>query len=216
MSQEEILELDLSLHEPLRLSDEPVVFAVDSSGVRVHKAGGLSFTYYTNSFRFFQCTPFDTLDKVNINNLMPQVQFVLASLLSFTHDDTIELPVLFPTPGDIKYGGFTNFYGQVIEFNFTKAWYDNVPNAIVVFNYIQRGVGQPYTFIIMADENGTWHIHGIPHMNSWAANHQLANRPFEDPFEAFYSKPMFVFILVRRFKPLEVFFVKDRVDEPRN
>jgi len=35
-----ILELDLSLYEPLRLSDEPVVIAVDSTGVRVHKAGG--------------------------------------------------------------------------------------------------------------------------------------------------------------------------------
>jgi len=35
-----ILELDLSLYEPLRLSDESVVIAVDSSGVRVHKAGG--------------------------------------------------------------------------------------------------------------------------------------------------------------------------------
>jgi len=35
-----ILELDLSLYEPLRLSDEPVIIAVDSTGVRVHKAGG--------------------------------------------------------------------------------------------------------------------------------------------------------------------------------
>lgn len=35
-----ILCLDLSLYEPLRLSDEPIVIAVDSTGVRVHKAGG--------------------------------------------------------------------------------------------------------------------------------------------------------------------------------
>ena len=35
-----ILGLDLSLYESLRLSDEPVVIAVDSTGVRVHKAGG--------------------------------------------------------------------------------------------------------------------------------------------------------------------------------
>jgi len=35
-----ILDLDLPLYETLRLSDEPVVVAVDSSGVRVHKAGG--------------------------------------------------------------------------------------------------------------------------------------------------------------------------------
>jgi len=35
-----ILDLDLQLYESLRLSDEPVVVAVDSTGVRVHKAGG--------------------------------------------------------------------------------------------------------------------------------------------------------------------------------
>jgi len=35
-----ILDLDLQMHESLRLSDEPVVVAVDSTGVRVHKAGG--------------------------------------------------------------------------------------------------------------------------------------------------------------------------------
>jgi len=35
-----ILDLDLSLYEPLKLSDEPIVIAVDSTGVRVHKAGG--------------------------------------------------------------------------------------------------------------------------------------------------------------------------------
>jgi len=35
-----ILDLDLSLYEPLALSDEPIVVAVDSTGVRVHKAGG--------------------------------------------------------------------------------------------------------------------------------------------------------------------------------
>ena len=35
-----ILGLNLSLYKSLRLSDEPVVIAVDSTGVRVHKAGG--------------------------------------------------------------------------------------------------------------------------------------------------------------------------------
>jgi IS5 family transposase len=35
-----ILDLDLSLYEALKLSDEPIVVAVDSTGVRVHKAGG--------------------------------------------------------------------------------------------------------------------------------------------------------------------------------
>lgn len=35
-----ILGLDLQLYESLRLSEEPVVVAVDSTGVRVHKAGG--------------------------------------------------------------------------------------------------------------------------------------------------------------------------------
>jgi len=35
-----ILDLDPSLYEPLKLSDEPIVIAVDSTGVRVHKAGG--------------------------------------------------------------------------------------------------------------------------------------------------------------------------------
>jgi len=35
-----VLDLDLSLYESLRVSDEPVVVAVDSTGVRVHKAGG--------------------------------------------------------------------------------------------------------------------------------------------------------------------------------
>jgi len=35
-----ILDLDLHLYESLRLSDEPVVVAVDSTGVRVNKAGG--------------------------------------------------------------------------------------------------------------------------------------------------------------------------------
>jgi len=35
-----ILDLDLSLYEPLKLSNEPVVIAVDSTGIHVHKAGG--------------------------------------------------------------------------------------------------------------------------------------------------------------------------------
>jgi len=35
-----ILGLDHSLHEPLRVSDGPIVVAVDSTGVSVHKSGG--------------------------------------------------------------------------------------------------------------------------------------------------------------------------------
>jgi len=35
-----ILDLDLSSYEPLRVSDEPIVVAADSTGIRVHKAGG--------------------------------------------------------------------------------------------------------------------------------------------------------------------------------
>ncbi|MCD6465759.1 hypothetical protein J7L27_05285 [Candidatus Bathyarchaeota archaeon] len=39
-----ILNLDLSPYEPLQRADGPLVIAVDSTGVRVHKAGGLGGT----------------------------------------------------------------------------------------------------------------------------------------------------------------------------
>jgi len=46
------LALDLQLYESLRLSDEPVVVAVDSTGVRVHKAGGWAERRYGKKKRY--------------------------------------------------------------------------------------------------------------------------------------------------------------------
>jgi len=37
---QQTIRLDLSPYEPLQRADEPLVIAVDSTGVRVHKAGG--------------------------------------------------------------------------------------------------------------------------------------------------------------------------------
>ena len=49
-----ILELDLQLGKSLRLSDEPVIVAVDSTGVRVHKAGGWVERKYGNKKRYIK------------------------------------------------------------------------------------------------------------------------------------------------------------------
>jgi len=56
--------------------------------------------------------------------------------------------------------GFIKLIGKVTCFDYIKAWYKNIPNAIVVLRSLSNAF--PFSRVItMSDENGTFEIHGL-------------------------------------------------------
>ncbi len=149
-----------SIPEPYMLDSEP--YAV---------AHGLSFTIRTDEvLRLHFCHPFNTLEKVRLENLKPQLEVAAAIIYGLANEDEIGMKYSEVSPsrylftaagGDLA--GFMTVKGKVWVFNITKGWYTSVPNAIVVACRVDVSYSSyPFSRIVtISDENGTFEIHGI-------------------------------------------------------
>lgn len=149
-----------SIPEPYMLDSEPWA-----------TAHGLSFTIRTDeTLRLHFGTPLNDLEKVNIENLKPQVEVVSAVIYGLTSEERIGISYSAVAPmrylftaagGDMA--GFMTVKGKVWVYNITRGWYSEVPGALVVACRV--GVAySSYPFsriIVMSDENGEFTIHGL-------------------------------------------------------
>jgi len=163
----------------------PTPYILDSETIAV--AGGASFTLRTTDTYRFHWGMFDTLEKVNRDNLEIQVQVAACFAYGFANEPTVSSAtklkqILLPQRLYVGLGGaatgagFNTLVGEVLTYNTTKGWYDKVPNALVhVRIRIQEGAPfYPFTRIIQyADENGNFEIHGLgPGVTAGSGQHQ--------------------------------------------
>jgi len=160
--------LDFNL-DPMDLDSEPMVIA-----------GGTGFSFKTtNCSRQYLGTPFDTINRIDFQNLKPQLEFIICALNDILNVDELPVPQLepfrYPPPGASRGGGFGILRGQVKEFDRQIGWYKPVQNAIVNV-YYQSSQARPhhvptrilpsYNMILKTDENGSFTIYGHPGWNT--------------------------------------------------
>lgn len=145
-----------SIPAPFMLDTEPATMA--------HMLG---FTLRTSdSLRYYWGSPLSDTRYVNYDNL--RIQFVAASAIiyGFANDPDIDINWELIKPSRVFYSptgelaGFITIHGRVIEFNFSKNWYDPVPHALAI---VTRYPHTNYPFIDMftiCDRRGRFEIHG--------------------------------------------------------
>lgn len=141
--------------EPYILDSEPPALA-----------GLTAFTLMTSfSRRLYWFTPFDTLEKVNINNLVKQT--ILAFLVIDSILNLDEIPDYAPARVRLYGRGgpasFITLRGRVVFFNLTKGWYDPLPNALVRVGILPQSNFFIFSNIIVGtNERGEFEVHGLP------------------------------------------------------
>lgn len=134
-------------------------------------AHGLSICVRTNDVeRLSWGHPLCTFEKVNFNNLKPQVEVAGAIIYGLLDEE--EIPMDYSTISPARYlfeasgadiAGFLTVQGQVLTYNVTKGWYDPVPNAVVIA--VRQGPDwSSYPFIRMidiSDAEGNFEFHGV-------------------------------------------------------
>ena len=149
----------------------PTPYILDSEPITV--AGGAGFSLRTTDTYRFNWGMLDTPEKVNRENLEPQVQLAACLVYGFSNDPEIPsasnlksmlAPQRLYIRGSVATGaGFNTLVGKVWTYNISKGWYDSVPNALVVVKTAQFCMPiYPFAKIIQyADSNGSFEIHGL-------------------------------------------------------
>jgi ABC-type antimicrobial peptide transport system permease subunit len=153
----------------------PVPYIVDIEPIMLAGTCAVSF-YTTQSGRPLINTPFDTPNRINYVNLRSQVELSFFLLASFANDPQEFIPV-FEVRRWREMGGFSTLEGRVVEYNFSTAWYQPVPNALVDIRLfssptMSTGAGgvmeiAPATvsfmqhIVIMTDADGMFNFTGV-------------------------------------------------------
>lgn len=156
----------------------PGRLALDAEVWTLAGARGVSFVTVDDA-RAYVDTPFDTADRVNIDNLALQTR-VLSCLLYHILNDT-------NTPGEIDearmpitepsnftrmglQGGFATLKGRVVQFDLKQSFIPSipVPNSIAtVWNPNKTFMGVRGVYIQKCDEQGNFSFAGIPPLTAY-------------------------------------------------
>ncbi len=147
----------------------PIPFMIDSEPMAT--AHGLAFTVRTDGvFRIHWGHPFNTLDKVNIENLKSQAEVIATIAYGLANEREIEMNYADVAPARYLFtaaaadlAGFMTVNGKVWFYNVTKGWYSSLPDALVV----AMRMGEDYTpypfsrIITITNKKGEFTIHGV-------------------------------------------------------
>jgi len=145
---------------------EPVPYMLDSEAASI--AGVPAFSIVSRrSSRLYYGIPIDDSKYANFTVLRPYLElaaYIVVRLLNMEWQvsRSAVLPTRYDLAADRGYPGFTVFYGRAVTYNFTKGWYDPVPNAIIEAQLITSSYKLNKVFV-KAGEDGTFTIYGIPH-----------------------------------------------------
>ncbi|MEM2089231.1 MAG: M28 family peptidase [Thermoproteota archaeon] len=143
---------------------EPIPYMLDSEPASM--AGIPAFSITTRrSNRLYVGSPIDDGKYADINTLDPYLQLALYIVDSFLRMDwnTANLikPTRFSLQGTLGYPGYATLQGKVKVYNYSKGWYDVVPNALVEVKLV-TSTYKLNKIIMRADENGSFVIYGVP------------------------------------------------------
>lgn len=129
--------------------------------------------------------------------------------------------------------GFVTVKGEVLHFNYSRGWYEKVPNAIIVLRPLS--MYNPFSYLtVISNENGSFVFHGVPaftlmyarggyRVEAYVLNETDSNIVYA-PDMGVYGENVFsptvyplleessVSIVIAKLKPIEIFSVLD----PRN
>jgi len=126
---------------------------------------GIGF-YTVFSPRIYRNTPSDTFERLNLNNLPPQVELAFHFAKRIVNADQFDFD---STPYRRAGGGEDEMFGKIVGrieiYNRTKAWYSNLMEAdippVLVDVYFSWAPVTPIDYITITDENGLFEIDGI-------------------------------------------------------
>jgi len=134
-------------------------------------SGVVAFSLMTSyARRLWWGTPFDTPEKVNIDNLMRQLFSSLTVIDEFVGRETFGNDWKDVKPTRMRlyaFGGSASYItlkGKVLAFNVTTGWYSPVPHALVTLSVKAVG-GYHYMFAdvyTFSDEDGDFTVYGMP------------------------------------------------------
>jgi len=146
--------------EPYILDSEPAALS-----------GTVSFSLMTSYARRLRWgTPFDTIEGVDVENIVGQLGSSLAIIDEFVNMESFGINWRDAKPTRLRlyaFGGSASYItlkGKVLTFNITTGWYTPVPHALVTVNVKALG-GYQYMFAdvyTFSDANGDFTIYGMP------------------------------------------------------
>ena len=138
-----------SLRGPLAFDSEAIIF-MDGPAITLHTSA---------DSRLLRNTPIDTFERLNIENLKPQVELLYGILNDTLNNEGLKDQILKPfAAAPITTKAIWNTKGRVAEFNTTRAWYTPVPDALLYL----RTYGKERSYIEGTDENGYFSIFNLP------------------------------------------------------
>jgi ABC-type antimicrobial peptide transport system permease subunit len=138
---------------PLMFDSEPFTSACYGGGISLHT---------TNALRIYQQTPLDTYERLKLNNLQPQLEFIACLLHGLADLDSIPNDVAYPAT---RFGptdwGFASLKAIICRYNVTSAWYDPFPHPDAVVRIVFGQPGSVIDFVAKPNDDGVLVIKGV-------------------------------------------------------
>ena|GEM_PF-4068004 len=156
----------------------PVPFAAECEVVNMTGLDGVTLLTAEDA-RLLQDTPFDTPNRLNLQNIVQQVRTLvcLAHHIANDSSDTavgIERSIPYDVRPVMKrmslMGGFSTIEGQVVEFDPSRNFYPDVPvsGALVLTTRDKKSfAGVRGVMTTMSDGSGRYAMHGAPPITLW-------------------------------------------------
>ena len=156
----------------------PGKMALDAEVWTLAGARGVAFATI-DDVRPYVDTPFDTLDRVNVDNVALQTK-TLACLIHHILNDTnspgqidvLRMPITEPSQFSRMglQGGFATIRGRVVRFDLKESFIPSVPvphSLAVITNPHKTFMGVRGALVQMVDERGNFEFHGIPPLTAY-------------------------------------------------
>ncbi|MBM3457072.1 MAG: FtsX-like permease family protein, partial [Armatimonadetes bacterium] len=156
----------------------PGKMALDAEVWTLTGARGVALASVDDARQFVD-TPFDTLDRVNVDNVSTQTKTLSCLLDHILNDtnspgeiDSLRMPITevsqFNRMG--LQGGFATVDGRVVKFDLKKSFIPSTPvqkSLAVITNPSKTFMGVRGPMVQQVDENGRFQFHGIPPLTAF-------------------------------------------------
>jgi len=150
------------------IGTEPYPYMLDSEPVSISGIAAFSITARSSN-RLYVGSPISDEKYADLNVLDPYLQLAL-----YITDDLLKTewsgvervkPERYLLVQSRGFPGYATLYGRVVTYNFSKGWYDGVPNAIVELKLNTQWGPSTYKLnriVMKTDEQGYFTVHGVP------------------------------------------------------
>ncbi|MEM2276274.1 MAG: M28 family peptidase, partial [Thermoproteota archaeon] len=149
------------------VGSEPYPYMLDSEPVSIAGIAAFSITS-RRSNRLYVGSPVSDEKYADLTVLDPYLQlalYITNELLNMEWKIERVRPERYLLVQSRGFPGYATLYGRVVAYNFSKGWYDGVPNAIVELKLNTQWGPSTYKLnriVMKADEQGYFTVHGVP------------------------------------------------------